>query len=105
MDPTTTTTETPEVPEGAAQAGGKRSAWMSHVMKTKSANKGKSLTEVLKMASKTYKKSGVSKTARKTRKGKGKKFLGMFGGMVAETASPVTGGRRSRKGKKGSRKH
>ena len=94
--------------ETDSMEGGKRSAWMAHVKKTMRANKGKSLKDVLKMAGKTYKKSGT-KTARKTRKGK--KFMGMFGGMVAETAAevgaaPMAGGRRrSRKGKKGSRKH
>ena len=86
--------------EDSEMAGGKRSAWMVHVMKTKRAHKGKSLAQVLKMAAKTYKKSG-KKTARKTRKGK--KFLGMFGGGVAETAAMV-GGRRRRGSRKGSRK-
>ena len=60
--------------EGETATGGKRSAWMSHVKKTMKANKGKSLMQVLKMAKKTYKKSG---------------------GGVAETSSP-TGGRRRR---------
>lgn len=62
----------------AAMAGGKRSAWMAHVKKTMRANKGKSLSQVLKMAKKTYKKtakkggSAISPAAvggRKTRKG------------------------------------
>jgi hypothetical protein len=44
--------------EGEATTGGKRSKWMSHVKKTMKANKGKSLMQVLKMAKKTYKKSG-----------------------------------------------
>lgn len=82
------------------QTAGKRSAWMAHVKKTMRANKGKSLKDVLKMAGKTYKKSG-KKTARNGRKGK--KFLGMFGGMVAETAAdvaPQTAGRRRRSSKK-----
>ena len=97
---------TPDVPETEEMAGGKRSAWMTHVKKTMRANKGKSLTQVLKMAAKTYKKGSAKKTARKTRKGKSKKFLGMFGGATpmvaenaAETAAPMAGGRRkSRKG-------
>ena len=79
--------------------GGKRSAWMAHVKKTMRANKGKSLSQVLKMAAKTYKKSG-KKTARKGRKSR--KFMGMFGGSkvgVAETAASLSGGRR------GGRKH
>ena len=93
-----TTASNPKA-EGDEMAGGKRSAWMTHVKKTMRANKGKSLSQVLKMAAKTYKKSG-KKTARKTRKGKSKKFMGMFGGGVAETAAMVGGRRR-----KGSRKH
>jgi hypothetical protein len=102
--------------ESESMEGGKRSAWMVHVKKTMRANPSKKLTEVLKMAAKTYKKSG-KKTARKSRKGK--KFLGMFGGAAAaaETATPVVtgeaspmaGGRRRRgrgsRKTKGSRKH
>lgn len=42
-------------PTGATE-GGKRSAWMAHVKKTMRANKGKSLSQVLKMAKKTYTK-------------------------------------------------
>lgn len=40
------------------QEAGKRSAWMAHVKKTMKAHKGKSLSAVLKMASKTFKKTG-----------------------------------------------
>lgn len=36
------------------------SAWMNHVKAVKRAHPNKSLKEVLKMASKTYKKSGLS---------------------------------------------
>lgn len=94
--------------ESIEQAGG-RTAWMAHVKKTMRSHKGKSLKQVLKIAAKTYKKSG-KKTARKTRKGK--KFLGMFGGAapaVAETAAgaeaagaeaAMAGGRRRRGGRK-----
>ncbi len=67
----------------AALVGGKRSAWMIHVKKTMRANKGKSLSQVLKMAGKTYKK-----TAKK-------------GGAALTPA--LVGGRR--KTKKGGRKH
>lgn len=68
----------------APMEAGKRSAWMSHVKKTMKANKGKSLMQVLKMAKKTYKKTG---------------------GGVAETAAS-TGGRRRKGGKtRRSRKH
>ena len=70
--------------DAPAVTGGKRSAWMSHVKKTMKANKGKSLMQVLKMAKKTYKKTG---------------------GGVAETAAS-TGGRRRKGGKtRRSRKH
>lgn len=41
----------------AALAGGKRNAWMTHLKKTMRANKGKSLSQVMKMAKKTYKKT------------------------------------------------
>ena len=87
---------------GDEMAGGKRSRWMTHVKKTMRANKGKSLSQVLKMAKKTYKK---------TRRGGGpeKEEEVLAGGGVASTASPLNGGRRrrgSRKGsKKGSRRH
>ena len=64
-------------------AGGKRSAWMTHVKKTMKANKGMKLMQVLKMAKKTYKKS--------------KK------GGASITPQPLTGGRR--KTRKGGRKH
>jgi hypothetical protein len=100
----------PEVPETEEMAGGKRSAWMTHVKKTMRSNKGKSLSQVLKMAAKTYKKSSGKKTARKSRKGKSKKFLGMFGGATpmvaenaAETAAPMAGGRRHKSRKGGSK--
>lgn len=86
---------TGEEREDDSMEGGKRSAWMTHVKKTMRAHKGKSLKQVLKIAGKTYKKSG--KTARKTRKGKSKKFMGMFGGGVAETAASLSGGRRRHK--------
>lgn len=69
--------------ETAAAVGGKRSAWMVHVMKTKKANKGKPLGVVLKMASKTFKK-----TAKK-------------GGALSPL--PLSGGRR--KSRRHSRKH
>lgn len=41
----------------APQSAGKRNAWNAHVKKTMKAHKGKSLKAVLKMASKTFKKS------------------------------------------------
>ncbi len=73
-----------ETKKATPMEAGKRSAWMSHVKKTMKANKGKSLMQVLKMAKKTYKKTG---------------------GGVAETAAS-TGGRRRKGGKtRRSRKH
>ena len=71
-------------------AGGKRSAWMTHVKKTMRAHKGMKLMQVLKLAKKTY-----------TKKAK-------RGGGLLETASPLgaTGGsRRGRSRKSRSRKH
>lgn len=72
------------------QSAGKRSKWLSHVKKTMKAHKGKSLKQVLKMAKKTYRGGAEPYEA-------------------PSTASPVSGGRRAsrrtRKGKKGSRKH
>ena len=59
MDPSTVTAGA----AGAVLAGGKRSAWLSHVKKTMKAHKGKSLKAVLKLASKTFSKT------RKTRRG------------------------------------
>lgn len=75
--------------EAAATTGGKRmTAWMRHVKKTMTANKGMPFSSALKLAGKTYKKSG---------------------GGVAETASPLAGGRRrtrkAKKSRKGGRKH
>lgn len=78
------------------QAGGKRSAWMSHVKKTMKANKGKSLMQVLKMAKKTYKKS---------RRGGGLSPLPLEQSGGVEDVMPVKGGRKSRRaGRKGSKK-
>lgn len=43
-------------------------AWMEHVKAVRKANPSKSLKEVLKMAGKSYKKSGASKKVTKTAK-------------------------------------
>jgi hypothetical protein len=74
----------------SAQAGGKRSAWLTHVKKTMRANKGMKLKQVLKIAKKTYKKT----------------MRGGSKGGIATTAAQA-GGRRHRKGsrKNGTRKH
>lgn len=72
----------------------KQSKWMQHVMATKRANKGKDLSEVLVIASKTYKKGGME---------------GGFttsAGPGIETVAAVGGGKKTRKSKKSrSRKH
>jgi hypothetical protein len=72
--------------------GGKRSAWMSHVKKTMRAHKGMKLGAVLKMASKTFKKSRRGGALSPSP-------LGGEGGGAPTGAAPV-GGRRRR----GSRK-
>lgn len=64
---------------GTRKGTRKQSPWMQHVMKTKSANRGKPLSEVLVIASETYKKTG---------------------GGVAETASPLKGGKKTRRTRK-----
>ena len=71
----------------------KQSKWMQHVMATKRANKGKDLTEVLKMASETYKKGGNMEGGSDS----------IVGG-IASGASAVGGGKKTRKAKK-SRKY
>lgn len=71
------------------QVAGKRSKWLTHVKKTMRSHKGKSLKQVLKMAKKTYRGGADPYEA-------------------PSTASPVgqtAGRRRTRKGRKGSRKH
>jgi hypothetical protein len=77
--------EIPEEETPTTPAGGKRSAWMSHVKKTMKAHKGMKLMQVLKLAKKTYKKS-------------------RRGGSLAGTAASVGGRRKTRKSKR-SRKH
>lgn len=81
--------------------GGKRSAWMTHVKKTMRAHKGMKLGAVLKMASKTFKKS---------KRGGGlspQPLDEMKGGATPLTPASV-GGRRRRRGSRksrGTRKH
>ncbi len=76
-------------PESEPPAGGKRSAWMTHVKKTMRAHKGMKLMQVLKMAKKTYKKS---------KKG---------GASITPHPYGAEGGRRRSRGRgtRGSRKH
>ena len=61
-------------------SGGKRNKWLVHLKKTMRAHKGKSLGAVMKMAKKTYK------------------------GGASLSPLPLSGGRRRRGTKKGSRK-
>jgi hypothetical protein len=104
---------------GEETLGGKRSAWMSHVKKTMRAHKGMKLGAVLKMASKTFKKSkrgggGGSITPALASgagdlTGRGGQEGGSEGG-VAVNAGAVGGRRRRRSSRKtrksrGSRKH
>jgi hypothetical protein len=83
---------------------GKRNKWLSHVKKTMKAHKGKSFKVVLKMAKKTYKGgadvvpySDFGNTADIGRVSNA--------GSPAQDAAPVGGRRRSRKTRRGSRKH
>lgn len=75
--------------EASAMAGGKRSRWLSHVKKTMRANKGKSLKQVLKMAKKTYKGGAALSPA----------------DYSGASSAPMKGGRKTRKSRKGGRKH
>ena len=76
---------------------------MAHVKKTMRANKGKKLSAVLKMASKTFKKSrrgGAALTPASVETAQ----AGGAGG-VASTAGAVGGRRRGSRKSRGSRKH
>jgi hypothetical protein len=89
------------------EVGGKRNSWLSHVKKTMKAHKGKSFKAVLKMAKKTY-RGGQDPAVEE----KPMEETPMQGG-VQLSPLPINGGRRrrgktarkSRKSKKGSRKH
>jgi len=78
------------------------SKWLSHVKSTMKSNKGKSFSQVLKLAAKTYKKHGGGEGAEPATRGD-------LGGMnSAGTAAPAGGRRRSRRGRKtrrGTRRH
>ena len=89
---------TPETTGEGQMGGRKRSAWMTHVKKTMKANKGKPLSAVLKIAGKTYKKS---------MKGGALSPMPVESetGPVAQTGARRRTSKKSRKGKKGSRKH
>lgn len=71
---------------------GGKSAWMAHVKKTMRANKGKPLSAVLKIASKTFK--GSRKTAKKSAR-RSRRMRGggaQSSGPGASTAGSVSGG-------------
>lgn len=71
-------------------SGGK-SAWMAHVKKTMRANKGKPLSAVLKIASKSFKGSRktAKKSARRSRRMRGGGASSAAPG--AGSAAPVSG--------------
>ena len=77
------------------------SKWLSHVKSTMKSNKGKSFSQVLKIAAKTYKKHGGGDVSPAE--------SGALGGSgAAGTAAPAGGRRRSRRGRKsrrGTRRH
>ena len=88
-----------EPTEETPMMSGGKGAWMAHVKKTMRANKGKKLGVVLKMASKTFKKS--------KRGGGGLSPQPLNGGAAPLTPASV-GGRRRRRGSRksrGTRKH
>ena len=91
--------------EGVGMNGGKRSAWMSHVKKTMKANKGKSLSQVLKMASKTFKKSKRGGGALTPASATGGDMGGAPAGAATVGGRRRRGSRKTRKGTRGSRKH
>ena len=74
--------DTPTTPP--MEGGKKRSAWMRHVTATMKANKGKSFKQILTLAGKTYKKS--------------------MGGGAALSPSPLSGGKKTRRASKKSKK-
>jgi hypothetical protein len=83
---------------------GKRNKWLSHVKKTMKANKGKSFKAVLKMAKKSYK--GGADVSPYSDFGNGADLARVSDlRSPAQDAAPVGGRRRSRKTRRGSRKH
>ena len=70
--------------------------WLAHVKKTMKSHKGKKFGDILKMAKKTY-KGGADVSPSSSLSGSP---LGPL-----STAAPVGGRRKTRKGRKGSRKH
>lgn len=117
-----------------AAVGGKRSAWLKHVMAVKRAHPKFSLGDAMKEAKKTYKKTGGGGPmegkvgpmgGKRTRKGKRGGALYGFGGDLADggmayghsasadwkgdsaltgASAPAKGGRRTRRHRKSSKK-
>jgi len=73
------------------------SKWLSHVKSTMKSNKGKSFSQVLKLAAKTYKKHGGGDGAAPAVRGD------LGGTNSAGSAAAVGGRRRSRRGRKSRR--
>lgn len=71
------------------EGGKRRSAWMTHVKKTMKSHRGKSLSDVLKIAAKTYKKKGGA----------------TLSPADYSSSGPTTGGRRRRGRTTRRRKH
>ena len=76
---------------GGAKRTKKGNAWLTHVKRTMKSHKGKKFGDILKMAKKTY-KGGAD-----------------VEGSPSLSSGPMSpapvGGRRTRKGRRGSRKH
>jgi len=88
------------------------SKWLSHVKSTMKSNKGKSFSQVLKIAAKTYKKRGGGDVAPHSDFGSGADISSSGPNSSSpfhpSDAAPVGGRRRSRRGRKsrrGTRRH
>jgi len=79
--------------------GGKRSAWLTHVMKVKKANPSYSLGDAMKAAKKTYKKGGSMYGGAEhddAMTGGADCGGGMYGGGGTLAGTGIAGGRRRR---------
>ena len=87
------------------------SKWLSHVKSTMKSHKGKSFSQVLKIAAKTYKKRGGGGEPSPFTEGGDISVAGPNSGSIAapaHDAAPAGGRRRSRRGRKsrrGTRRH
>lgn len=70
----------------------KPNAWMAHVMRTKAANPGMQLKDVLRKAGETYKKDSGASSSSNTKHKTHKKHGGLVAGL------PLFGGGRKRRG-------